>query len=113
MRGFLVRQHTPSPAPPPVNPPTGARSSHKVSRVVQLERARDALTARVDEANAREKGVGERLAALEETMAEAKMDATKTGSVGCQGRAGYSCKSRLLRHTPTLEAQTLVAPILS
>lgn len=52
----------------------------------ELERARKALAVRVDEANAREKGVGERLAALEEDMAEAKMEATKIGSVGFEGR---------------------------
>lgn len=47
--------------------------------MVELERAREALVVRVDEANAREKGVGERLAALEEEMAEAKMEATTIG----------------------------------
>ena len=50
--------------------------------MAELERAREALVVRVDEANAREKGVGERLAALEEEMAEAKMEATTIGSVG-------------------------------
>lgn len=40
---------------------------------------------RVDGANAREKGRGERLVALEEEMTEAKMEATKIGSVGCEG----------------------------
>ena len=45
----------------------------------ELERAREVLRVRVDEANAREKGAGERLAALEEEIAEAKIEATKKG----------------------------------
>eukprot|EP00904_Undaria_pinnatifida_P001449 jgi/Undpi1/11304/HiC_scaffold_30.g13602.m1 len=52
----------------------------KVSRVAELGRARDALMLRVDGSNAREKGRGERLVALEEEMTEAKMEATKIGA---------------------------------
>lgn len=54
----------------------GAPPLRKVSRVAELERIRDELLARVGEATLREKGAGERLAALEEEIADAKAAAS-------------------------------------
>ncbi|CAM9297243.1 unnamed protein product [Scytosiphon promiscuus] len=52
----------------------------KISRVTELERDRDKLTARVEKANAKERVAGQRASALEEEMADAKTVATETGA---------------------------------
>lgn len=48
--------------------------------MAELQRAHKELTVRVDTANAREKEAGERLSALEEEVADAKMKADETRS---------------------------------
>lgn len=63
-------------APPSVRLPRTPNATGvlflQLSRVSELERARDDLTARVDEANAREQQAGDRVSVLEEEVAEAK-----------------------------------------
>ena len=51
----------------------------KVVRVAELERSREDLEARVGEAALREKGAGERLAALEEEIVDAKSAVAAAG----------------------------------
>lgn len=52
-----------------------------MSRVAELEAARDELMVRVERANAKERGAGERTSALEEDMADAQSVAIETGLV--------------------------------
>lgn len=57
-------------------------------RVAELERARDDLTARVEEASARKNGAGDRLAALEELIAEATSELRDAEYVTRTSRGG-------------------------